>query len=71
MATYCIYNRETGNTLSTNNKRTVSEFSGIGYEKLVYHFTRRKRDFYKDDKCIIIKSNKLVRGKNRGRNFKD
>lgn len=67
MATYCIYNRETGNTLSTNNKPTVSEFSGIGYEKLVYWFTRKKRNFYKDDKWIIIRSGEFVRGKKRGK----
>jgi len=67
MAIYCIYNRKTGNTISTNNKRTISEWSGIGYEKLVYHFTRCRRDFYKDDNLIIIRSRDFVRGKKRGK----
>jgi len=69
MAIYCIYDRETGETLSTNNKRTISEFSGLGEEKLVYWFTRKKRAFYKDDNWIIIRSGEFVRGKKRGRSL--
>lgn len=66
MAIYSVYLRESGQSFATTNMVSLSGISGIGYEKLIYHFTRKEKSLYKTDELIIIKSKKLIKCQNRG-----
>jgi hypothetical protein len=65
MALYTIYNQVSGKSVVVTNLSTLSEESGLGKEKLVYHFTRLGKVFFREKGLIIIKSGELIKGKQR------
>ncbi len=49
-------------SFSTTSMVALSEFSGLSYHILSYHFSRLGKIFFHDGDIMIIMSNELVRG---------
>ena len=60
---YSVYNRCSGESFATTNLIGLSDFTGLGYHKLAYHFSRVGKLFYSTDTLVIIRSNKLEKRK--------
>ncbi len=52
-----------GESFATTNMISLSEFLGWRYDRLVYHFSRRRKFIYIDDDVIIIRSERFDRGR--------
>jgi hypothetical protein len=54
--------------VSCTNKRSLSEISGVDYDRLVYVFTRKGLNILYSEKegCIIFRSSNLYKGRQRG-----
>jgi len=66
MAIYSVYSTRSNESFSCTNMVSLSEFCGIKYDKLSYHFTRKGKRLYRNEGLIIIKSESLVKCRNRG-----
>lgn len=63
MTIYSAYLSSKGLSFSTTSMVALSEFSGLGYHILSYHFSRMGKIFFHNGDVIIIRSEELVRGK--------
>jgi len=59
MIIYSTYLRCGRESFATNNLRSLSRFTGLGYHKLLYHFSRKRKIFYDAEDIIIIRSDEL------------
>jgi len=48
------------------NQKAVGEITGIGRYRLNYWFTKRGRDYFKNDEVLIIKVSNIYRGSQYG-----
>ena len=63
MTIFSIYYQISGNSVSTTNFVSLSEETGIGINRLKYQFSDLKKNFLHEKGIVIIKSEKLVKGK--------
>ena len=63
MTIFSIYYQVSGNSLSTTNFVALAEETGIGINRLKYQFTDLKKNFLHEKGVVIIKSERLIKGK--------
>ena len=65
MAIFSIYYQISGKSLAVTNFVSLAEETGFGINKLKYQFTDLKKNFLHKKGIVIIKSEKLIKGKQR------
>lgn len=60
---FSVYLIDKGESFSTTNMVSLAGIIGMSYGFLVRHFTRDRKNFYMDDKMVIIRSEELIRGR--------
>lgn len=62
---YIYHNKTNGQLLAFSSLKAISVNTGIGYDTLIYNFSRQSKEFYERDDFKIVKT-ELIKSKRNG-----